>query len=99
MNNEKNTSTTSNAKVGNVFTTDEKAQYEVFKNGHLPKETIEKWIKNDLNAIVSFAHGVMNDQHIFQALVSAYYQRYLALHEQKVDEMHEPKYTPNVDQS
>lgn len=95
MNNEKeNHSTTTvaqNSRVGklakddatraeNFFTTEEKAQYEVFKNGNLPRETIKKWIENDLGAIISFAHGCLRDEIILKALVDTYYDRYTKLH-------------------
>lgn len=74
-----------------IFTTAEKAQYEVFKNGGLPKETIEKWIRQDLNAIQSFVHGILNDPEIFPAVVDLYYKKYQALHTNDKD--HEPKRT------
>lgn len=63
-----------------LFTTEEKAQYEIFRNGTLPKETIAKWIKNDLSAINSLVHACLNDEGVFNALVEAYYNRYLELH-------------------
>lgn len=63
-------------------TTDEKAQYEVFTNGTLPRETISKWIRNDLTAVLSFVHGILNDEKIFGALTDAYYERYRQLHDQ-----------------
>lgn len=72
-------------------TTAEKAQYEVFLNGALPKETIEKWIRQDLNAIASFVHGILNDPDIFPAVVDLYYKKYQALHTNDKD--HEPKRT------
>lgn len=62
---------------------EEKAQYEVFKNGGLPQDTIDKWIKNDLSAIQSFVHGILTDESIFRALSDAYYARYRALHNSK----------------
>lgn len=62
------------------ITTEEKAQYEVFTNGNLPRETIEKWIRNDLSAIQSFVHGCLNDKTVFEAVVDAYYNRYKKLH-------------------
>lgn len=62
------------------ITTEEKAQYEVFKNGNLPRETIEKWIRNDLSAVLSFIHGVLNDKEIFDLLVDKYYEKYTRLH-------------------
>lgn len=81
-----------NAKVKNVspkvgseresfLTTEEKAQYEVFKNGKLPRETIEQWIKNDFNTIRSFIHGCMSDPVIFQKIVDVFFERYQKLHE------------------
>lgn len=75
------------------FTTEEKAQYEVFRNGSLPKETIEKWIRNDLNAVLSFVHGCLSDAAIFDALAGAYYERYKNLHAEKIDKDHEPTRT------
>lgn len=85
--NEKITSEKTNAKVkeqrpDNMFTTDEKAQYEVFKNGNIPRETLANWIENDLRAILSFVHGCLNDKVIKEALIDAYYMRYKALHNQ-----------------
>lgn len=67
------------------ITTDEKAQYEVFANGDLPKDTISKWIRNDLSACLSFIHGVLRDEKIFNALVDAYYDRYKMLHDSQKD--------------
>lgn len=69
------------------ITTEEKAQYEVFRNGELPKQTIEKWIRNDLGAIMSFVQGCLTDPTIFRAVADAYYERYKKLHEdQKTNE-------------
>lgn len=67
-------------------TTDEKAQFEVFANGNLPRETIARWIKNDLSAVLSFVHGVLRDEKIFNALVDAYFERYKVMHEEKKDD-------------
>lgn len=79
--NEKVTSTTSNGNKQAFITSEEKAQYEVFRNGDLPKETIEQWITNDLMAVKSFVSGILEDKTIFNALTSAYYERYKKLHE------------------
>lgn len=82
MNEQKNNgakNTPKNQPIG----TDEKAQYEVFRNGNLPRETIREWIGNDLKSIQSFVHGCLNDPDIFDAIVDAYYKRYSQLHEQK----------------
>lgn len=68
------------------ITTEEKAQYEVFRNGELPRETIATWIKNDLTATASFIHGCLRDEMIFEALVDAYFKRYKNLHAKKDDE-------------
>lgn len=66
---------------GSFFTSEEKAQFEVFRNGKLSRETIEKWVRNDLTAVMSFIHGTLKDESIFKALVDAYYYRYQKLHE------------------
>lgn len=62
------------------ITTEEKAQYEVFKNGNLPRETIERWLRNDMSAILSFVHGMMNDEDIWPGVVDKYYEKYKKLH-------------------
>lgn len=71
------------------FTTEEKAQYEVFRNGNLPRETIEKWIRNDLSAVLSFVHGILNDEEIFTVLVDKYYEKYKKLHENSPSDVEE----------
>lgn len=78
------------------LTTAEKAQYEVFQNGALPRDTIEKWIRNDLTAVMSFVHGILNDPDIFPAVVDLYFKKYQALHGNLVDQMHAPK--PNANE-
>lgn len=62
--------------------TDEKAQYEVFRNGSIPRETIAEWVANDLKAILSFVSGVLKDERIREPLIDAFYERYKKLHEQ-----------------
>lgn len=69
-----------------IVGTDEKAQYEVFRNGDLPRETIKEWIGNDLKAILSFVSGVLRDPEIMEPLVDAYYARYKKLHAPKPPE-------------
>lgn len=68
------------------ITAAEKAQYEVFANGNLPRETIHKWIGNDLRAIQSFVHGVLNEPTIMEAVVNAYYDRYKKMHNENQKE-------------
>lgn len=65
--------------------TDEKAQYEVFRNGELPRDQIAEWINNDLKATLSFISGALNDSEINNALVDAYYNRYKKLHAKNVE--------------
>lgn len=67
-------------------TTAEKAQYEVFANGKLSRETIGKWLGNDLRSIMSLVHGLLNDKEMFDALIDLYYKRYNELHSKKVDD-------------
>lgn len=93
MNHEKNNGTKSQAKES-LFTTDEKAQYQVFKNGELPKETIAEWIRNDLQAIMSFVHGMLKDEYVFGVLVNAYYERYKALHQLEKDKINDKAHEP-----
>lgn len=76
-----------------TFTTEEKAQYEVFANGNLPRETLDKWIRNDINSAMSLLHASLTDETIFKALGDAFEARYRKLHEQKVDDDHSPKKT------
>lgn len=64
-----------------IVTSAEKAQYEVFANGTISKERIGEMIDNDLKAVLSFAHGLLRDKEIHDALVDAYYKRYLGLHQ------------------
>lgn len=69
-------------KAGSEFnTTEEKAQYEVFRNGGLPRDTIAKWISNDLKSVISLVSGCLNDKDVFEAIVDAYYKKYRSLHE------------------
>lgn len=79
MLNEKNSSSKVGTKVKG-WTTEEKAQYEVYKNGDLSRATIADWIRNDLQSIASFIHGTLTDETIFNATVDAYYARYKKLH-------------------
>lgn len=73
---------------GNVgWSSEEKAQYEVFRNGKLPRETISGWIDNDLRAIMSFVSGVLNDPELHDALVEAYYKKYQKLHANKEEDV------------
>lgn len=97
MKHEKNISPKVETKGNEIpfLTTAEKAQYEVFNNGGLPKETIEKWIRNDLTAVLSFVHGILNDPDIFPAVVDLYFKKYQALHGNMVDQMHAPKSNGN----
>lgn len=81
LNEKENVSAKAEAETGPFFTTEEKAQFEVFRNGKLSRETIEKWVRNDLTAVMSFIHGTLKDESIFKALVDAYYYRYQRLHE------------------
>lgn len=85
----KNNGPALNGQRERFITSEEKAQYEVFKNGNLPKETIEKWIRNDLQAIMSFVHGCLKDERIFAALVDSYYSRYKSLHENPAEDAQE----------
>lgn len=75
---EKNSSATVSAEK--FITTEEKAQYEIFRNGSLPRETIEKWIRADIAAIRSLLDGIWRDEKIFGAIVDQYYARYQELH-------------------
>lgn len=87
MSNEKNNGSkvaTENG-AGEFFTAEEKAQFEVFRNGKLDRETIGRWVRNDLTAIMSFVHGTLKDDTIFNALVDAYFFRYQKLHETKLE--------------
>lgn len=69
--------------AGPEASTEERAQFAVFRDGTLSREVIGSWIKKDLQAIASFVHGTMSDPEIFNAVVEAYYQRYLKLHANK----------------
>lgn len=64
----------------NIVGSAERAQYEVFRNGSLPRETIDKWVRNDLTAIMSFCHTVMHSPDVWNALVDALYAKYQSLH-------------------
>lgn len=66
--------------------TDEKAQYEVFRKGDIPRDTIKEWIGNDLKAILSFVSGVLRDETIMEPLVDAFYEKYKKLHAPKPEE-------------
>lgn len=63
-----------------ISSTVEKAQFEVFTNGSLPRETLEKWIRNDLSAVASFADACLKEPEIMKAVVDVYYNRYVKLH-------------------
>lgn len=63
------------------FTLEEKAQYEVFKNGDLPRETIAKWTKQDLSAIRAFVHIITSNENVMEALVNGLYNNYKKLHD------------------
>lgn len=63
-----------------IPTAEEKAQYEVFKNGSLSRNQIADWLRSDLEAVASFAHVVRTDVSVFERLVDALYDRYEKLH-------------------
>lgn len=69
-----------------IFTTAEKAQYELFARGDLSKEVIAKWIENDLRAIASFIHSCLKDERIKDALIDRHYEIYKELHVIKKDD-------------
>lgn len=71
--------------AGELFTTAEKAQYEVFKNGTLPRETIQKWVTADLRAIQSLVYGILNDEVLKEAVAEHYYKIYQKLHPNETD--------------
>lgn len=65
---------------GGASTTEEKAQYEVFKNGELPRATLDKWIRTDLESAMSVLHAIRHDDTIFKAVGDAFEARYRKLH-------------------
>lgn len=89
MNNvkEKNNGSKVGSQVKGEWSTEAKAQYEVYRNGNLSRDTIAQWIRNDLSAVISFSHGCLDDKLIFDALVNAFYARYEKLHGEKHDEV------------
>lgn len=77
---EKNLSKKDSTKGESIITTAEKAQYEVFSNGTIPREKIEKWIKNDLRSVASLVHGILSDEALMVKVVDHYYSAYQRLH-------------------
>lgn len=63
---------------------DETAQFEVFRNGNIPKERLREYIVNDVKAIMSFCHAVINDPDVLGSLTDGFYKRYEALHRKEV---------------
>lgn len=61
-------------------TTKEKAQYEIFRNGSLPRETIASWIRNDLTSILSLVSSLRSEKELFDALVDSMFIKYRSLH-------------------
>lgn len=74
---------------GAHLVTDERAQYEVFRNGELPRETLAKWLRNDLQSVSSLVNGCLQEPTVFEALVDAYYKKYQALHTKKTEDVEE----------
>lgn len=79
----KNSSVEDFAKGESFVTTAEKAQYEVFTRGTLPRETIEKWIVNDMRSAQSLIHGILSDEECLKVIVDHYYKVYKGLHTKK----------------
>lgn len=71
-------------------TAEEKAQYEVFANGTISREQIGNMIDNDLRAVISFAHGMLRDKEVHDAVVDVYFKRYQALHLSKKENGNKP---------
>ena len=61
-------------------TTEEKAQYQVFARGDLPKDQLREWINNDLRAVMSCISTLLTDKEDNSSLVDAFYARYQKLH-------------------
>lgn len=59
----------------------ENADFEVFRNGELPKETIAKWLANDLKAVLSLVSGILKDAELNSLIVDYYYGQYKKMHE------------------
>lgn len=73
---------------GAALSTEEAAQYEVFKNGSISRETVDKWVRNDLTAIMSFLQVAWSDELVFRSIADAFYARYEKLHA-KIKEDHD----------
>lgn len=80
-NEKKNHSGKDSAKKQSVFTTAEKAQYEVFRNGSITKAQLEEWLRNDIKSIRAFCYTVEHDPRIWEVFVDVHYERYQALHQ------------------
>lgn len=82
MNEKKNDGAKVGAKKAEAFvTTEAKAQYEMFRNGTLPRETVEQWLRTDFDAIMSLVHSIKHDPDVWDALVEAMYKKYKKLSE------------------
>lgn len=75
MKNEKNNGSKVVAQNGPVGI-EESAQYEVFRNQDLSRDTVDQWCGNDLESIRALVQIIMDDPIVRGALVDAMYARY-----------------------
>lgn len=68
-------------------TSDEKAQYEVFRNGKIDRETIAKWTRADIQSANALLSACWREESVFQALVDSLFAKYQALHQQPSDDV------------
>jgi len=48
-----------------------------FKNIPVTKESIQAWVRQDMHALYSFAHEILQDKEIQGMIAERFYQRYL----------------------
>lgn len=74
-----------------LTSTAEKAQYEVFRNGKVPRERIAEWLERDLDSIRSLVYELRFNADLKEALVDVYYARYQELTSAAKDEVQSEK--------
>lgn len=65
---------------------DQKAQYQVFKDGKITREQIGEWLQKDIQGIYVLLSEILGTPEILDVLVGVFYKRYTDIHRAPVDE-------------
>lgn len=73
-----------NGKMAEGFSTSEKVDFTVFKDGTLSRETIRSWLSTDIRGVYMILAEVLAAEEVLDALTDVFYKRYKKLHEAKM---------------